>query len=94
MKIKYRSREDITDEGRRPGQPPCTSSGTAQAQTDDLSRTLLIFHREHVSYVSPQVEGHEWTPAVGKLDEPKHTADPVHLMRVFGISAGTAMKYV
>jgi site-specific recombinase XerD len=28
------------------------------------------------------------------LDEAKHTADPVHLMRVFGISAGTAMKYV
>ena len=28
------------------------------------------------------------------LDEARHTADPVHLMRVFGISAGTAMKYV
>ncbi|MEU6719668.1 hypothetical protein ABZ897_50135 [Nonomuraea sp. NPDC046802] len=28
------------------------------------------------------------------LDEAKHTADPVHLMRVFGISADTAMKYV
>ena len=28
------------------------------------------------------------------LDEAKHTADPVHLMRVFGISAKTAMKYV
>ncbi|RVX40931.1 hypothetical protein EDD27_3378 [Nonomuraea polychroma] len=28
------------------------------------------------------------------LDEAKHTADPVHLMRVFGISAATAMKYV
>jgi site-specific recombinase XerC len=28
------------------------------------------------------------------LDEAMHTADPVHLMRVFGISAETAMKYV
>ncbi|GAA2128870.1 hypothetical protein [Actinomadura napierensis] len=28
------------------------------------------------------------------LDEAKHTADPVHLIRVFGISASTAMKYV
>jgi hypothetical protein len=28
------------------------------------------------------------------LDEAKHTADPIHLMRVFGISATTAMKYV
>jgi site-specific recombinase XerC len=28
------------------------------------------------------------------LDEAKHTADPVHLIRVFGISATTAMKYV
>jgi integrase len=28
------------------------------------------------------------------LDEAKHTADPVHLMRVFGIGARTAMKYV
>ncbi len=28
------------------------------------------------------------------LDEARHTADPVHLMRVFGISATTAMKYV
>jgi hypothetical protein len=59
-----------------------------------FSRTLSILRRENASYVSPQVEGHEWTPAVGKLDEPKHTADPVHLMRVFGISASTAMKYV
>jgi len=29
----------------------------------------LIFHREHVNYVSPQVEGHIRTPAVGKVDE-------------------------
>ena len=28
------------------------------------------------------------------LDEAKHTADPVHLMRVFGISAKTAMTYI
>ena len=28
------------------------------------------------------------------LDEARHTADPVHLIRVFGISATTAMKYV
>lgn len=28
------------------------------------------------------------------LDEARHTADPVHLMRVFGISDGTAMRYV
>ncbi|MEO3863264.1 hypothetical protein [Acrocarpospora sp. B8E8] len=28
------------------------------------------------------------------LDEARHTADPAHLMRVFGISAKTAMKYV
>jgi hypothetical protein len=28
------------------------------------------------------------------LDEARHTADPVHLMRVFGITASTAMKYV
>jgi site-specific recombinase XerD len=28
------------------------------------------------------------------LDEARHTADPVHLMRVFGITARTAMKYV
>jgi hypothetical protein len=28
------------------------------------------------------------------LDEARHTADPVHLMRVFGIAARTAMRYV
>ncbi len=28
------------------------------------------------------------------LDEARHTADPVHLMRVFGLSAHPAMKYV
>lgn len=28
------------------------------------------------------------------LDEAHETADPVHLMRVFGISDTTAMKYV
>lgn len=28
------------------------------------------------------------------LDEARHTADPVHLMRVFGISDTTAMRYV
>ncbi|WP_439681793.1 hypothetical protein [Embleya sp. MST-111070] len=28
------------------------------------------------------------------LDEARHTADPVHLMRLFGIRAGTAVKYV
>jgi hypothetical protein len=28
------------------------------------------------------------------LDEARHTADPVDLMRVFGISDATAMKYV
>ncbi|MFF9803597.1 hypothetical protein ACF1G5_00435 [Streptomyces coeruleorubidus] len=27
-------------------------------------------------------------------DEARHTADPVHLMRLFGIGKGTAMKYV
>jgi len=30
---------------------------------------LLIFHREHVSYVSAQVRGHIKLPAVGKLDD-------------------------
>jgi hypothetical protein len=28
------------------------------------------------------------------LDEARHTADPVLLMRVFGIAAETAMKYI
>jgi hypothetical protein len=28
------------------------------------------------------------------LDEASHTADPVHLMRVFAISAKTAMTYI
>jgi hypothetical protein len=28
------------------------------------------------------------------LDEARHTADPVHLMRVFGIAAETAVHYV
>ena len=28
------------------------------------------------------------------LDEATHTADPIHLMRVFGIAAATAMRYV
>jgi hypothetical protein len=28
------------------------------------------------------------------LDEARHTADPVHLMRVFGISVTTAMDYI
>jgi hypothetical protein len=28
------------------------------------------------------------------LDEAHETADPVHLMRVFGIAPDTAMKYV
>jgi hypothetical protein len=54
----------------------------------------LIFHREHVKYVSAQVRGHLGLPAVGKLDEARQTADPVRLMRLFGISDTTAMKYV
>ena len=28
------------------------------------------------------------------LDEARHTADPVHLVRVFGITEGTAINYV
>ncbi|TMR09277.1 hypothetical protein ETD86_44255 [Nonomuraea turkmeniaca] len=28
------------------------------------------------------------------LDEAKHTEDPIHLMKVFGISDSTAMKYI
>ncbi|MFE4723663.1 hypothetical protein ACFRLW_46375 [Streptomyces sp. NPDC056728] len=28
------------------------------------------------------------------VDEARQTADPVHLMRVFGIAAETAMKYI
>lgn len=28
------------------------------------------------------------------LDEARHTADPVHLMRIFSITAGSAIKYV
>ncbi|MDH2388430.1 hypothetical protein QCN29_06460 [Streptomyces sp. HNM0663] len=28
------------------------------------------------------------------LDEARQTADPVHLMRVFGIAGETAMKYI
>lgn len=28
------------------------------------------------------------------LDEARYTADPVHLMRVFGIASGTAMRYI
>jgi hypothetical protein len=28
------------------------------------------------------------------LDEARHTADPVHLMRLFGIADTTAMRYV
>jgi hypothetical protein len=28
------------------------------------------------------------------LDEARHTADPVHLVRVFGISESSAMHYV
>jgi hypothetical protein len=28
------------------------------------------------------------------LDEARHTADPIHLMRVFGLSAHPAMKYI
>ena len=27
-------------------------------------------------------------------DEARHTADPVHLMRLFGIGADTAMRYI
>jgi len=29
-----------------------------------------------------------------RMDEARHTADPVRLMRFFGVSDGTAMKYV
>ncbi|MET7802110.1 hypothetical protein [Streptomyces decoyicus] len=28
------------------------------------------------------------------IDEARHTADPVHLVRVFGVSISTAMKYL
>jgi hypothetical protein len=28
------------------------------------------------------------------LDEARHTTDPVHLMRIFSITAGSAIKYV
>lgn len=33
-------------------------------------------------------------PAVGKLDEARETADPVRLMRLFGITSYTAIRYV
>jgi hypothetical protein len=54
----------------------------------------LIVHRGHVSYPSAQVRDVIQAFAVGKYDEARHTADPVHLMRVFGISVRTAMDYV
>ncbi len=72
----------------------CSLTGRAFEQIGRLSRFVLIFHREHVSYVSTQVRGHLRLPAVGKLDEARHTADPVHLVRVFGITESTAINYV
>jgi hypothetical protein len=44
--------------------------------------------------VKSQIRADISTEAVGKLDEARHTADPVHLIRVFGISDTTALKYV
>lgn len=54
----------------------------------------MISRREHVNYVLTQVRGHLRLPAVGKLDEARHTADPVHLMQVFGLTAKPAMDYI
>ena len=50
----------------------------------------LIFHREHVNYVSPQVEGHIRTPAVGKVDE-------IHNMQLAtrsGAEVSDTLKYL
>ncbi|MDB4872998.1 MAG: hypothetical protein JWL97_4002 [Gemmatimonadales bacterium] len=41
MKIRYRSRGNTSAEGKRPGQPPCTTSGTAQALCDGQDPRLV-----------------------------------------------------
>jgi hypothetical protein len=47
------------------------------------------FPREHVSYVSTQVRGHIWTPAVGKVDE-LHNLD---MSTRAGAEASDTLKY-
>jgi len=49
----------------------------------------LIFHREHVNYVSTQVRGHLRLPAVGKVDEIHN----VNLGTRHGAEASDTLKY-
>jgi hypothetical protein len=53
-------------------------------------RSLFIFHREHVSYVSAQVRRQVWTGAVGKVDEIHN----LNLRTRVGAEASDQLKYL
>lgn len=68
---------------------------------------LLVSSRTALNPAGPPVAGTVLDTIFGKLgltpsqvrqdrvlDEARHTADPVHLMRVFGLSVQSAMKYI
>jgi len=44
----------------------CPMTSRASDEIQRLSRSVSIFHHEHVSYISAQVRGHLRLPAVGK----------------------------
>ena len=63
--------------------------GALHSQDRTILPNRLIFHREHVNYVLPQVEGHIRTPAVGKVDEIHN----LNLATRNGAEASDTLKY-
>jgi hypothetical protein len=65
------------------------SQMSADMDTRPPITTMLIYRTFRPLGVSPSALRQDRI-----LDEARHTADPVHLIRVFGISVTTAMDYV
>ncbi len=66
----------------------------ARRPHERATTTIPTRRHGHVVYESSQFRAGIRAPAVGKLNEAQHTDDPVHLVRLFGIHPGVAVKYV
>ena len=62
--------------------------GALHSQDRTILPNRFIFHREHVNYVSPQVEGHIRTPAVGKIDKKNVHNNRLQVINQYEIGAG------
>ncbi|MFE4023247.1 hypothetical protein ACFXPZ_38625 [Streptomyces sp. NPDC059101] len=58
------------------------------AEQPPINRFAVLYHFRFTGLTAQQL----WSDRI--LDEARETEDPIHLMRVFGLSATTAVKYV